>query len=245
MSAEATNWVWKHSEASGSDRLVLLALADFCNEKAECYASYAVLAKKTKLGIKTIYRSFRSLMDSGELQQISRGDFGTGSRNANEWKLPKIHNGQNDNMVKLTTDNGQIDQSTIHNNTYTIGTSPSAQSPKPQLAIVKESNSLPSGIGKRTSQPKREDVLGKGLTDEEWMGKLSVEYPRIDIPALFDRCVVWCRERGKVASRHQFMAFVRNAKAERPMQISKPVAVSAGQSAWDRELAEIRRAAGE
>ena len=54
MSAEATNWVWKHSEASGSDRLVLLALADFCNEKAQCYASYGTLVKKTRLGQKTV-----------------------------------------------------------------------------------------------------------------------------------------------------------------------------------------------
>jgi hypothetical protein len=244
MSAEATNWVWKHSEASGSDRLVLLALADFCNEKAECYASYAVLAKKTKLGIKTIYRSFRSLMASGELQQISQGDFGAGSRDANEWKLPKIHNGQNDNMVNLTTVNGQTDQSTIHNNTNTIRTSPSAQSPNPpQLTVVKESNSLPSGKAEKTSQPKREDVLGKGLTDDEWMGRLSLQHPHIDIPLLFDRCVIWCRERGKVASRRQFMAFVRNAKAERPIVINKPQ--PAGQSAWDRELAEIRKAVGE
>jgi len=243
MSAEATNWVWKHSEASGSDRLVLLALADFCNEKAECYASYAVLAKKTKLGIKTIYRSFRSLMASGELQQISQGDFGAGSRDANEWKLPKIHNGQNDNMVNLTTVNGQTDQSTIHNNTNTIGASPSARPQPPQLTVVKESNSLPSGKAEKTSQPKREDVLGKGLTDEEWLNRLASEHAHIDIPALFDRCLVWCRERGKIASRRQFMAFVRNAKAERPMQIAKPL--PAGQSAWDRELAEIRKAVGE
>lgn len=244
MSAEATNWVWKHSEASGSDRLVLLALADFCNEKAECYASYGVLAKKTKLGIKTIYRSFRSLVAMGELQQVAQGDFGKGSRDANEWKLPKIHNGQNDNMVKLTTVNGQTDQSTIHNNTDNNSGSPTARPQPPQLTVVKESNSLPSGIGKPKSQRKREDVLGKGLSDDEWMARLAVEYPHINIPALFDRCLGWCREKGKVASRRQFMAFVRNAKEDRPMQVSKPQVV-AGQSAWDRELAEIRRAAGE
>ena len=75
------------------------------------------------------------------------------------------------------------------------------------------------------------------------MARLAVQYPHIDIPALFDRCLGWCREKGKVASRRQFMAFVRNAKEDRPMQVSKPQPV--GQSAWDRELAEIRRAAGE
>jgi len=92
---------------------------------------------------------------------------------------------------------------------------------------------------------KREDVLGKGLTDEEWMTRLAAQYSHINIPLLFDRCVVWCREKGKVASRRQFMAFVRNAKDERPMQVKKAVEGSVAQSAWDRELAEIRRVAGE
>ena len=41
------------------------------------------------------------------------------------------------------------------------------------------------------------------------------------------------------------MAFVRNAKDERPMQVKKAVAGNVAQSAWDRELAEIRRVAGE
>ena len=243
MSAEATNWVWKHSEASGSDRLVLLALADFCNEKAECYASYGTLVKKTRLGQKTIYRCLKSLQSTGEVEQIKQGEFGDGGQVANEWRLPKIHIGQNDLVVKLTNTIGQNDQSTIHNNTYTIRTSPSAQSPKPQLTVVKESNSHPSGKTENTSQPKREDVLGKGLTDDEWLNRLAVKHAHIDIPALFDRCLVWCRERGKIASRRQFMAFVRNAKPERAMQIAKPQ--PAGQSAWDRELAEIRKVVGE
>lgn len=243
MSAEATNWVWKHSEAAGSDRLVLLALADFCNEKAECYASYGTLVKKTRLGQKTVYRCLKSLQSMGEVKQIEQGEFGDGGQMANEWKLPKIHIGQNDYMVKLTNTIGQNDQSTIQNNTNTIGTTPTAPSQPPQLTVVKQSNSLPSGKPKSISQRKREDVLGKGLSDEEWLTVLAAKYPDINIPALFDRCLGWCRDKGKVASRRQFMAFVRNAKEDRPMQVSKPQ--PAGQSAWDRELAEIRRAAGE
>ena len=69
MSAEATNWVWKHSQSAGSDRLVLLALADFCNEKAECYASYGTLVRKTRLGQKTVYRCLKSLQSAGEVEE--------------------------------------------------------------------------------------------------------------------------------------------------------------------------------
>jgi hypothetical protein len=240
MSAEATNWVWKHSEAAGSDRLVLLALADFCNEKAECYASYGTLVKKTRLGEKTVYRSLKSLQDMGEIEQLKQGGFANGGKVSSEWKLPRC---QSDVDVKLTSTRCQIDIPTIHNNTDSNSSSPPARPKPPQLTVVKQSNSHPSGKTEKTSQPKREDVLGKGLTDEEWLNRLAVQHAHIDIPALFDRCLVWCRERGKIASRRQFMAFVRNAKPERPMQIAKPQ--PAGQSAWDRELAEIRKAVGE
>lgn len=240
MSAEATNWVWKHSEAAGSDRLVLLALADFCNEKAQCYASYGTLVKKTRLSHATIYRSLKSLRDMGEIVQLTQGALGNGGEDASEWHLPKC---QNEVAFNLNATSLQFELSTIHNNTDNNSSSPTARPQTPKLTVVKESNSQPSGIGKPKSQRKREDVLGKGLSDDEWMARLAVQYPHIDIPALFDRCLGWCREKGKVASRRQFMAFVRNAKEDRPMQVSKPQ--PAGQSAWDRELAEIRRAAGE
>lgn len=240
MSAEATNWVWKHSEAAGSDRLVLLALADFCNEKAECYASYGTLVKKTRLSPATIYRSLKSLRDMGEIVQLTQGALGNGGEDASEWHLPKC---QNEVTFNLNATSIQSELSTIHNNTDNNSSSPTARPQPPKLTVVKQSNSQPSGIGKPKSQRKREDVLGKGLSDDEWMARLATQYPHIDIPALFDRCLGWCREKGKVASRRQFMAFVRNAKEDRPMQVSKPQPV--GQSAWDRELAEIRRAAGE
>lgn len=248
MSAKATNWVWEASESTGSDRLVLLALADFCNESAECYASYGKLIEKTRLGRMTIHRSLKRLQEIGELEMVAQGDVGMGSREANTWRLPKIIKYQSDTCAQSTSINlipvkYQSDTTTIHNNTSTIGTAPTASSPTPQLTVLKEPNSQPSGIGKPKSPRKREGSLGAGLSDDEWMARLAVQYPHIDIPALFDRCLGWCREKGKVASRRQFMAFVRNAKEDRPMQVSKPQPV--GQSAWDRELAEIRRAAGE
>ena len=255
MSAEATNWVWKHSEAAGSDRLVLLALADFCNEKAECYASYGTLVKKTRLGQKTVYRCLKSLQSAGEVEQIKQGEFGDGGQVANEWKLPKIHIGQNDLvvkltnrpeplLVKLTNTIGQNDQSTIHNNTDNNNSSPTARPQPPQLTVIKQSNSLPSLDSEIKLVRKREDVLGKGLTDEQWLRWLGEKNPNIDIPVLFDRCLAWCKEKGKVASRRQFMAFVRNAQKDVPMApITRPSA-PAGQSAFERELAEIRMAVG-
>jgi hypothetical protein len=255
MSAEATNWVWKHSEAAGSDRLVLLALADFCNEKAECYASYGTLMKKTLLSEATVYRALKSLQRAGDLAQVAQGDFGKGSQDSSEWRLPKVHNCQIDSAfnltpvkppttVKLTPDNCQIEGSTIHNNTDNNSSSPAARPQPPKLAVIKESNSLPSLDSEVRLVRKREDVLGKGLSDEDWMASLAAQNPNIDIPVLFDRCLAWCKDKSKVASRRQFMAFVRNAQKDVPMAVVRRPSAPSGQSAFERELAEIRMAVG-
>jgi hypothetical protein len=189
MSAEATNWVWKHSQAAGSDRLVLLALADFCNEKAECYASYGTLVKKTRLGQKTVYRCLKSLQSAGEVEQIKQGEFGQSGHLASEWRLPKIQACQTDQHVKLTPLREdkhvkltplacQIDLSTIHNNTDNNNSSPTARPQTPQLTVIKQSNSLPSLDSEIKMVRKREDVLGKGLTDEQWLRWLGEKNPQ-------------------------------------------------------------------
>jgi hypothetical protein len=192
----------------------------------------------------------------GEVEQLKQGEFGDGGQVANEWKLPKLHIGQNDLvvkltnrpeplLVKLTNTIGQIDQSTIHNNTDNNNSSPTARPQPPQLTVITESNSPPSLDSEVKLVRKREDVLGKGLTDEQWLRWLGEKNPNIDIPVLFDRCLAWCKDKSKVASRRQFMAFVRNAQKDVPMAFVRRPSAPSGQSAFERELAEIRMAVGE
>jgi hypothetical protein len=76
------------------------------------------------------------------------------------------------------------------------------------------------------------------------MASLAAQNPNIDIPALFDRCLAWCKDKSKVASRRQFMAFVRNAQKDVPMAVVRRPSAPSGQSAFERELAEIRMAVG-
>ena len=254
MSVKATSWVWYECDVAGADRMVLLALADFADESGHCFGSWTTLEHKTKLSRSTIAQSLTRLEKDGVLTKVQSARIVDGRNLATVWKLPiggdvtvtlgGCHADTGGN-VTLTPGGCHADTPTYKNvkETSTIGTSPTAPCQPPQLTVFKEPISLPSSKPKKPSQPKREDVLGKGLSDDEWMSRLATQYPHINIPALYDRCLGWCRDKGKVASRRQFMAFVRNAKEDRPMQVSKPQ--PAGQSAWDRELAEIRRAAGE
>lgn len=250
MSQQARHAVHRCRAKNGC-KLLLLVLAEFVKpDSDECWADEKTLADMCSMSVRQVRRCIQACVKDGFLEIVNEPRWQDGKRLAREFrlKLPDIfdrvggHFGQG--AKSPTERGGQKCPPKYTTNKYTTNAAAKDGADKPpELTLVTESNSLPSGIGKPKSQRKREDVLGKGLTDDEWMSRLAAQYPHINIPALFDRCVSWCREKGKVASRRQFMAFVRNAKEDRPMQVSKPQPV--GQSAWDRELAEIRRAAGE
>ena len=246
MSAEATNWVWKHSEAVGSDRLVLLALADFCNEKAECYASYGTLVKKTKLSPATVYRCLKSLRDMGEIVQLTQGALGNGGEDASEWHLPKC---QNEVTFNLNASCLQSELSTIHNNTDNKGATPTA-SPK---ARKKQSNSQPSSLFNPEGVPlphgprfahvwrefcqHRKEIKAK-LTPTA-VGKILGDLGAVSEADAYDALAKSIRN----GWRGVFLPDKPAGSVARGKIVSLPP--SAGQSAWDRELAEIRRAAGE
>lgn len=72
MGIEATRWVWKHSQAEGTDRLVLLALADFAafhegDEHPTCWPAKRTIGQMLKLSDNTIRKSLRNLEALGEI----------------------------------------------------------------------------------------------------------------------------------------------------------------------------------
>ena len=258
MSVKATSWVWYECDVAGPDRMVLLALADFADESGHCFGSWTTLEHKTRLSRRTIARSLTRLEKDGHLAKV-HGAQTVGGRNlATIWKLPvggnvteSLGGCHADTRGNVTLTPGWCHADTPTNSnvkeTSSIETPPSAPpmlAQPPQLTVIKQSNSLPSLDSEIKMVRKREDVLGKGLTDEQWLRWLGEKNPNIDIPVLFDRCLAWCKDKSKVASRRQFMAFVRNAQKDVPMApITRPSAPS-GQSAFERELAEIRMAVG-
>jgi hypothetical protein len=73
VSVAATSWVWDKSEAQGADLLVLLALADYADERGNCYASWAKLQAKTRLSRSTVIRSLHRLQESAQLEEVKKG----------------------------------------------------------------------------------------------------------------------------------------------------------------------------
>lgn len=71
MSVRVMTWVFDHSRAEGSDRLVLLAIADRANDEGgDAWPSLAWIAQKANLSERTVRRCLRSLEENGEIETL-------------------------------------------------------------------------------------------------------------------------------------------------------------------------------
>lgn len=73
MSIEVMSWVWKKSKATGTDKFVLLAIADNAwDDGSNAWPSVNTISRKTGLSIRTVQRCIQNLHDLGELGIIDR-----------------------------------------------------------------------------------------------------------------------------------------------------------------------------
>lgn len=79
MSVKAMNWVWENSLAVGNDLLVLLAIADRCNDEGDdAWPALSTLMAKTRLSESTVRRSIVALTKLQELEvKLQAGPNGT------------------------------------------------------------------------------------------------------------------------------------------------------------------------
>lgn len=68
MSIKVMSWVWDHSDASGSELLLLLAIADQANDDGrDAWPSIKTLAQRTRLDERTVRRVLKRLARSGHI----------------------------------------------------------------------------------------------------------------------------------------------------------------------------------
>ncbi len=68
MSVKVSSWVWEHSPVGGSERLVLLAIADCAaDDGTNAWPSVATLARKCRVDERTVQRIIRRLSGGGHL----------------------------------------------------------------------------------------------------------------------------------------------------------------------------------
>ncbi|MGH3433096.1 MAG: helix-turn-helix domain-containing protein [Thermocrispum sp.] len=84
MSIKVMNWVWEHSQAAGTELLMLLAIADHADDDGRnAWPSRARLAAKTRLDERTVRRVIKRLEKAG-LLRIVRGH---GRTNSNRYTV--------------------------------------------------------------------------------------------------------------------------------------------------------------
>lgn len=155
MSIKAMTWVWDNSKHSGSRLLLLLAIADHCNDDGECYPGVTRLAKKSRLSHSHTQTLIRELKESGEITVLIQQGIETGTGQTNIYHLNGYR--QSIGITRGTVDNTPVDnrdtdsnipssvRGTVGNtargtvdNTLTISSEPSEKD-KPSESITTES----------------------------------------------------------------------------------------------------------
>lgn len=81
MSVRIMTRVWESSKATGSELLMLLAIADHANDEGICWPDVDTLCRKARVGRRQGQRAIHNLIERGELF-ASVGGRGPGDRNA-------------------------------------------------------------------------------------------------------------------------------------------------------------------
>lgn len=79
------SWVWEHSETSGSERLVLLALADSANDEGTCWPSMETIARKCRISRRYVVTIIKTLVKTGAISRQYR--YKDGLRTSNFYKV--------------------------------------------------------------------------------------------------------------------------------------------------------------
>lgn len=135
MSIRIMSQVWEHSNAEGSELLLLLAIADYANNKGEAWPSITTLAEKCRLSRRQIIRMQQRLEERGELTIHRR----TGFRGTNRYVIviPTSDTGDTSGTgdADVTSDTG--DTSTSDTDVTSLVT---LVSPDPSRTIIQPSS---------------------------------------------------------------------------------------------------------
>jgi hypothetical protein len=226
MSVKATTWVWSDSKSEGADRLVLLALADFADETGRCFGSWGTMQRKTRLSKSTIARSLKRLEESGELKLIEASRIVNGRNFASVWQLPVQASDEQGGGVRMTPGGGvTMTPGWCHDDTPTEKnysfTSSSEAKEKKTNAIPFSNKSLnqpQTELRKSKGSAPRENILGKGMSDEDWLDHLATlpQYHGVSVRAKFDHLLKWCADKGETPTRQRLKVWLdKDAKQQR------------------------------
>jgi hypothetical protein len=146
VSVKMTSKVWEWSKSQGNTRLVMLALADFCDDYGDCYPGIARLAKKCQLSERTIQRCVLELCKLGELVVNKNEGVRTRYGHTNRYEL-SLSRGDNGECEGVTEHVSRGDKTRIQGVTA-LSPNPSVEPSEEESEFLLAWNALPKGIQK-------------------------------------------------------------------------------------------------
>jgi len=233
---EVFKWVWDECPAKNGDKLILLAIALFCNAKGDGWVAPEMLQAKTGMTRRNIARCIDKCVAKGWLEITQEQTVINGRRFARHYRIPvKSDNLSDVGQFVQDSDNlsKKSDNLSPHNNTIITSLTGT-------LAPVASQPSLPSSSAPLNSAPKKRKprkaaphpTLRPDLDDQAWFRHLSTlpEYAHVKIAEEYGRCRTWCRNKGVGAvSRRRFVNWL--GKVEKPL--GEPVVQLATRSKAD------------
>lgn len=88
MSIKVMNAVWAYADCSGSELLILLALADFSDDNGEnIYPSMQTLAQKSRMSDKQARRVVQNLVKLELIEIVEQGGWQRGRNRSNSYRI--------------------------------------------------------------------------------------------------------------------------------------------------------------
>jgi len=118
MSIKVSNWVWKHSQHRSTQKLLLLALADFSNDSGISWPSTKTLADRIGETDRRVRQIISELIDDGTLLRKEGGGRGKPSRYAialglNEKQRTKLKDVLENTVTSNTETENPVAQNTV------------------------------------------------------------------------------------------------------------------------------------
>jgi hypothetical protein len=229
-------YVWDECPAKNGEKLILLAIALFCDDRGDGWVAPEMLQAKTGMTRRNIARCIDRCVAKGWLEITQEQKTVNGRRFARHYRIPvKSDNLSNVGQFVQDSDNlsKKSDNLSPHNNTIItsltgmlapVASQPSL--PPPDIAPN------PAPKKRKPSKAAPHPILRSDLDDQAWFRHLSElpEFAHAKIAEEYGRCRTWCRNKGVGAvSRRRFINWL--GKVEKPL--GEPVVQLATRSKAD------------
>ena len=211
-------WIWDECPAKNGDKLLLLAIAIFCDGRGDGWVSRGILESKTGMTPRNISRCIDHCVEQGWLEITQEPKTVGGRRLSRHYRIKfRELDKLSDFGASLDKLSEKPDKLSPHNNTIYISSSP----PRKQTAIPFSNQSLnppPTELREVKSAAPRESVLGKGMSDDDWLDHLAAlpQYRGVNVRAKFEHLLKWCADKGETATRQRLKVWLdKDAKQQR------------------------------